>query len=132
VLSLIRDTDALETVHANGRAVQAGLAQVIERTGIAYVFTGVPAMFGIMFTDTLPDDYRGWANTDHELYDAVAVGMHSRGAMPEPDSREPWFMCEAHTGPDIVDRVCSAFEGALGAALDARTTRTPVASPSTS
>ncbi len=121
VLSIIRDTDMLATVHANGRTIQAGLAQVIDRAGIPYVFTGVPAMFGIMFTDKLPDDYRGWANTDHELYDAVAVGMHSRGAMPEPDSREPWFMCEAHADTDIVDRVCSAFEGALGAALDERT-----------
>jgi glutamate-1-semialdehyde 2,1-aminomutase len=73
-----------------------------------------------MFTDELPDDYRGWAGTDHELYDAVAVGMFERGAMPEPDSREPWFMCEAHAEGDIVDRVASAFEGALRAALDAR------------
>jgi glutamate-1-semialdehyde 2,1-aminomutase len=99
---------------------------VIEGHGIPYVFTGVPAMFGIMFTDRLPDDYRGWADTDHELYDAVAVGMHRRGAMPEPDSREPWFMCEAHAGADIVDRVCSAFEGALAAALDERA-RVPAA-----
>ena len=31
--------------------------------------------------------------------------MHARGAMPEPDSREPWFICEAHAQGDIVDRV---------------------------
>ena len=29
-------------------------------------------MFGVMFAEKLPDDYRGWADTDHELYDAVA------------------------------------------------------------
>ena len=39
-----------------------------------------------MFTDRLPSEYRDWADTDHELYDAIAVGMHARGAMPEPDS----------------------------------------------
>ena len=77
-------------------------------------------MFGIMFTEKLPDDYRGWANTDHELYDAVAVGMMARGAMPEPDSREPWFMCEAHREGDLIDRVVTAFEGSLEAALQDR------------
>jgi glutamate-1-semialdehyde 2,1-aminomutase len=127
VLSIIRDTNVLDAVRDNGRRIQAGVGQIIERTGVPYVFTGVPAMFGVMFTETLPDDYRGWAHTDHELYDAVAVGMHSRGAMPEPDSREPWFICEAHAGSDIVDRVCSAFEGALEDALDERAVHAPVA-----
>jgi glutamate-1-semialdehyde 2,1-aminomutase len=88
--------------------------------GLPYVFTGVPAMFGVMFAEKLPDDYRGWAATDHELYDAVAVGMFARGAMPEPDSREPWFICEAHAGGELVDRIVSAFEGSLSDALEAR------------
>jgi glutamate-1-semialdehyde 2,1-aminomutase len=77
-------------------------------------------MFGIMFTDKAPTEYRDWANSDHDLYDAVAVGMHARGAMPEPDSREPWFFCEAHAHEDIVDRVVTAFSDSLGAALEER------------
>jgi glutamate-1-semialdehyde 2,1-aminomutase len=77
-------------------------------------------MFGIMFTDQKATEYRDWANTDHELYDAVAVGMMARGAMPEPDSREPWFLCEAHAKGDIVDRVVTSFESSLRAALDDR------------
>jgi hypothetical protein len=40
--------------------------------------------------------------------------------MPEPDSREPWFLCEAHAQGDIIDRVVSSFEGSLHAALEAR------------
>ena len=40
--------------------------------------------------------------------------------MPEPDSREPWFMCEAHAKGDLVDRAIVAFEGALDAALEER------------
>jgi hypothetical protein len=46
--------------------------------------------------------------------------MHARGVMPEPDSREPWFICEAHSKDDSVDRAVSAFEDSLRAALDAR------------
>ena len=120
VLSILRDTDALGTVARNGLAMQAGIRAVINRRGLPYVFTGVPAMFGVMFTEQLPADYRGWAATDHELYDDVARGMFLRGAMPEPDSREPWFMCEAHRKADLIDRVASSFETSMDAALEDR------------
>ena len=120
VLEIIRDTDALDTIRRTGEQVQLGLRQVLDRHGLPYIFTGHPAMFGIMFTDQMPPDYRGWADTDHELYDAVAVDMIQRGVMPEPDSREPWFMCEAHKNGDDVDRIVSAFGDALESALDVR------------
>jgi glutamate-1-semialdehyde 2,1-aminomutase len=119
-LEIIRDTDALETVHATGRRIQDGLKEVLNPTGIPYVFTGHPSMFGIMFTDRVPTEYRDWARSDHALYDSVARGMLARGAMPEPDSREPWFLCEAHAAGDTVDRVISIFEASLTAALAAR------------
>ena len=120
-LKILRDTDALASIHAVGRAIQAGLAEVINERGLPYVFTGHPVMFGIMFTEEMPTEYRDWANSDHDLYDAVAVGMHARGAMPEPDSREPWFLCEAHAREDIVDRVVTIFGDSLDAVLEERT-----------
>ena len=119
-LEILRDTNALETIHATGRRVQDGLKEVLNPMGIPYVFTGHPSMFGIMFTDEVPTEYRDWAKSDHELYDAVALGMFARGAMPEPDSREPWFMCEAHAQGDTVDRIVSIFEESLHATLDHR------------
>jgi len=119
-LQILRDTDALETVHATGRRMQDGLKEILNPTGIPYVFTGHVSMFGIMFTENDPSEYRDWANTDHELYDAIAVGMHARGAMPEPDSREPWFMCESHAKGDLVDRALTAFSDSMDAALEAR------------
>jgi glutamate-1-semialdehyde 2,1-aminomutase len=119
-LEILRDTDALATVHRTGEAIQAGIRAVLDPTGLPYVITGHPSMFGIMFTDRIPSEYRDWAATDHELYDAIAVGMHARGAMPEPDSREPWFICEAHAQGDTVDRVVSIFGASVSAALEAR------------
>jgi glutamate-1-semialdehyde 2,1-aminomutase len=77
-------------------------------------------MFGIMFREEAPTEYRDWATSDHDLYDAVAVGMHARGVMPEPDSREPWFLCEAHAREDVVDTIATAFADSLDAALEAR------------
>jgi glutamate-1-semialdehyde 2,1-aminomutase len=119
-LEILRDTSALETIHATGRRVQDGLREVLNPSGIPYVFTGHPSMFGIMFTDEVPTEYRDWAKSDHELYDAVALGMMARGAMPEPDSREPWFMCEAHAEGDTVDEIVTIFEESFKAALERR------------
>ncbi len=119
-LEIIRDTDALETIRDTGERVQHGVRELLDAKGLAYVITGHPSMFGIMFTDTTPSEYRDWAETDHELYDAIAVGMQRYGAMPEPDSREPWFICEAHADGDAVDRTITAFSRALDDALDDR------------
>jgi glutamate-1-semialdehyde 2,1-aminomutase len=119
-LEIIRDTPVLDTIRSTGERIQAGIRQVIDDVGIAYQITGHPSMFGIMFTEKTPSEYRDWADTDHELYDAIAVAMHARGAMPEPDSREPWFISEAHARGDIVDRVVSIFADSLHAALEAR------------
>jgi glutamate-1-semialdehyde 2,1-aminomutase len=119
-LEILRDTDALVTIKATGERVQAGIRRLLDAKGLAYHITGHPSMFGVMFTEQVASEYRDWANTDHELYDAIAVGMHARGAMPEPDSREPWFMCEAHGTGDTVDRILSIFGDSLDAALEAR------------
>lgn len=119
-LEIIRDTNALETIHATGRTVQNGLKEILDPVGLPYHFTGHPSMFGIMFREEVATEYRDWATTDHELYDAIAIGMHARGAMPEPDSREPWFFCEAHADADIIDRVLTAFSDSLDAALESR------------
>ena len=46
--------------------------------------------------------------------------MLVRGAMPEPDSREPWFLCEAHADGNLADKIVSIFSQSLDAALEAR------------
>jgi glutamate-1-semialdehyde 2,1-aminomutase len=128
-LEIIRDTNALETIHATGRTIQNGLKEILDPVGIPYHFTGHPSMFGIMFREEVASEYRDWATTDHELYDAIAIGMHARGAMPEPDSREPWFVCEAHADADVIDRVLTAFSDSLDAALEARAHGEPPPQP---
>ncbi|HXI46211.1 MAG TPA: aspartate aminotransferase family protein [Candidatus Acidoferrales bacterium] len=121
-LKIIRDTDTLDTIRSLGQTIQGELREVLNARGLPFVFTGVPAMFGVMFREEAPTEYRDWADSDHDLYDAVAVGMHARGAMPEPDSREPWFLCEAHAREDVVDKVVTAFADSLDAALAERAT----------
>ena len=124
-LEILRDTPALETIRDLGVRLQTELRAIIEARGLPFVFTGHPTMFGIMFTDTVPFEYRDWAKSDHELYDTVAVGMQTRGVMPEPDSREPWFLCEAHAAGDHADRILAAFEASLDEALEQRAHHQP-------
>ena len=128
-LSILKETDALETIHATGRRLQDGLKEILNPIGMPYHFTGHPSMFGIMFREEEASEYRDWATTDHELYDAIAIGMHARGAMPEPDSREPWFLCEAHAQGDQIDRVLTAFSDSLDAALEDRAHHAPPPTP---
>ncbi|MHB8460694.1 MAG: aspartate aminotransferase family protein [Candidatus Limnocylindrales bacterium] len=118
-LGILRDGTVLESIRDRGRSIQAELGRILRAKGLAHTFTGVPAMFGIVFAEKEIREYRDWADTDHELYDAIAAGMHARGAMPEPDSREPWFLCAAHDDADEA-KALEAFEGSLEAALTAR------------
>src|SRR6187200_3345501 len=50
-LEIIRDTDALETIHLTGRRIKDGLKEVLNEAGLPYHFTGHDPMFGIMFMD---------------------------------------------------------------------------------
>ena len=58
-------------------------------------------MFGIHFGDHVPTNYRDWKSTDSDLYTAFAWQLIQHGVMLEPDSREPWFICESHKDVDL-------------------------------
>jgi glutamate-1-semialdehyde 2,1-aminomutase len=53
-------------------------------------------MMGLFFNERVPQNYRDWVNSDYDFYNALAPELHELGILIEPDSREPWFMCEAH------------------------------------
>lgn len=118
-LDLLLNTDALAVVAERGRELQAAIAEVLERAGLPFVFSGHPSLFTFWFTDRRPRDYRDWQNTDHALYDTLMQGLIERGVMPEPDSREPWFMSAAHS-PDDIAETATALEDALREALGKR------------
>jgi glutamate-1-semialdehyde 2,1-aminomutase len=100
-LKILSDTDALQTVNQTGEKLQALLRRVFTAAGVEHAFAGPPAMFGIHFSATVPTNYRDWRTTDSALYNRFAWGLIDRGFMLEPDSREPWFVCEAHQHMDF-------------------------------
>jgi len=100
-LKILSDTDALNTVNRVGNQIKDLLGRVFTAAGIEYAFAGPPAMFGIHFTPNVPTNYRDWRITNSDLYRAFAWKLIDYGVMLEPDSREPWFFCEAHSEVDL-------------------------------
>jgi len=102
-LDLIANGGVLDTINERGKALIAGIHSILTDAGIPHHMVGVPAMFGIVFSEEEPTDFRGWARTNHELYTEIMMGMVRRGAMPDPDGGEPWFLCAALTEKDVAD-----------------------------
>lgn len=100
-LDILAHTDALKTIDATGEKITAILGRVFTAAGIEHCFAGPPAMIGIHFSPTVPQNYRDWRITDSELYARFAWKLIEYGLMLEPDSREPWFICEAHAQMDF-------------------------------
>ena len=100
-LRVLNDTPALETIQAVGSRIRDVLARVFFAAGIEHSFAGPAAMFGIHFTPTVPTNYRHWRVSNSNLYRLFAWQLIERGVMLEPDSREPWFICEAHRELDL-------------------------------
>ncbi len=116
-LEILDETTALADIESNGRKLQDGISRVLDQRGIAHSFTGHPALMGLFFAETAPTDYRGWRVSDYAFYDALAPEMHDQGILIEPDSREPWFLCEAHN-VDCLDETLDKFELAVDITID--------------
>ena len=95
-LEILDETDALKNIEAYGLKLQAGLSRILDDRDIAHAFAGHPSMMGLFFSDEVPTDYRHWVNTNYDFYDTMAPELHDLGVLVEPDSREPWFISEAH------------------------------------
>ena len=95
-LEILEETDALQSLADYGTQLENGISEILTARNIPHSFVGHPSMFGLFFSEEAPADYRAWINSDYEFYDALAPELHDLGVIIEPDSREPWFMCEAH------------------------------------
>ena len=100
-LTLLKETDALTTIDRVGEEIQALLSRVFSKFDIEHCFAGPNAMFGVHFGASVPQNYRDWKKTNSDLYTQFALNLIDKGLMLEPDSREPWFICEAHQTIDF-------------------------------
>jgi glutamate-1-semialdehyde 2,1-aminomutase len=95
-LEILAGTRALARIAEYGTKLRAGMSQILSQRGIKHSFSGHPSMSGLFFSEKPPRDYRDWVASDYTFYEALAPELHDLGVLCEPDSREPWFICEAH------------------------------------
>jgi glutamate-1-semialdehyde 2,1-aminomutase len=115
-LEILDETTALADIESYGRKLQTGLSRILSRRGVVHSFTGHPALMGLFFADEAPSNYREWVNSDYEFYNALAPELHEQGILVEPDSREPWFLCESHN-VGCLDETLDKFEKAVDITL---------------
>ena len=111
-LEILAETDALANIAANGDQLRAGISRILTTRGISHSFAGHPAMSGLFFNPEPPSNYREWRDSDYDFYDTMAQELHELGILVEPDSREPWFLCEAHD-MECVEETLDKFEKAV-------------------
>ncbi|MEJ2128790.1 MAG: aminotransferase class III-fold pyridoxal phosphate-dependent enzyme [Woeseiaceae bacterium] len=116
-LQILDETDALDAIRDYGLKLQAGLGRILDAREIPHSFTGAPALMGLFFADRAPTNYREWIDSDYEFYDTLAPELHNQGILVEPDSREPWFLCEAHTD-NCLDDTLERFERAVDITIE--------------
>ena len=75
-------------------------------------------MGGLIFNESPPDNYRDWFNSDYKFYDTMAPELHDLGVLCEPDSREPFFISEAHAKDDSLSHTLKAFEQAVDVTIE--------------
>jgi len=111
-LEIIAKGEALKTIEARGKALMKGIHGILTDADLPHQFLGVPTMFGISFGEDKPTDYRTWAKTDTALYEEIMMHLVHNGAVPDPDGREPWFLCAALSEKDVEDTL-NYFEDAV-------------------
>jgi glutamate-1-semialdehyde 2,1-aminomutase len=117
-LDILMNTTALETARRVGEQLMSILKSALNEAGVPVQFAGPPTMFGVHIGESVPTNYRDWRKTDSRLYERLAWALIDRGVMLEPDSREPWFLCEAHTQLDL-DWFAGVVKASIHHALNA-------------
>jgi glutamate-1-semialdehyde 2,1-aminomutase len=101
-----------------GGMIMKGIGEILNQYSVPHFVTGVPSMFGVLYAETMPRDWRD-LNTmvDWDFYEAVTEHMiEEHGVMPESDGFEPYFLCSDHTVADA-EETLAAFESGVKYAL---------------
>ncbi len=110
-LAELRKPGVYARLFETGRALRAGLADLIGRSGLPAQVVGEAAVFDVVFTDRPVTDYRAMLTADGALLRAFNAECLKRGVVK---GKEKLYVSLAHT-PDDVGRALEVFEAALRA-----------------
>ncbi|MCI0520311.1 MAG: aspartate aminotransferase family protein [Chloroflexi bacterium] len=100
-LGILMREPVLETIFKRGRRLQDGLRAIFKENGIPAFVTEHPAMFGIIFSETMPRDQREWELTDKATFQKIVLAAQERGVSKHEVIREPYFLSYSHSEADI-------------------------------
>ncbi|MGH9187171.1 MAG: glutamate-1-semialdehyde 2,1-aminomutase, partial [Acidimicrobiales bacterium] len=112
VLELL-DEDLYATLEARAAGLADGLSAGFARAGVVAQVPRVGSLVGLRFADGAATGYESARQTDENAYARFFHALLDRGVAIAPGAYEVLFPGAAHTG-DIVDRIVSAAEDALG------------------
>jgi glutamate-1-semialdehyde 2,1-aminomutase len=91
-----------EKLFSTGKNLMKGIREILEDKRISFTMQGFPTMFGFFFTELEHVwELRDTAQCDYPRYEKMQLSLLKNGVMPDPDPREPWFLCAAHTDADL-------------------------------
>ncbi len=116
-LELLETQPVLDTIGRRGRRLMEGIDKILNEANIPHALMGPPQMFGfVLGSQHAPTNYRDALDTNMKMYEHIMLEMIQRGAMPEPDNREPWFLCYDHTD-EVIDETLNIFYDAVKAMI---------------
>ncbi len=110
-LGELRRPGAYERLHATGRRLREGLADLIRRSGLPAQVIGESTVFDIVFTERPVIDYRAWLTADAARMKAFNAGCLARGVLK---GTQKIYVSLAHTEADV-ERTLEVFRAALEA-----------------
>jgi glutamate-1-semialdehyde 2,1-aminomutase len=100
-LDVLQTQPIMETIERRGNYLMKGIKQIFDDASIPAHMSGYPAMFSFSIGEKKPTNQREWNKNDRKLYLEIIEACIEQGVMPDPDPREPWFLCYSHSDEDM-------------------------------
>ncbi len=110
-LAVLKRPGAYERVFATGRALMAGIAEVIEETGLPARVVGEPPLFDLAYARATPRDYRATLRTDGDLQRRINQRLRAGGVL-KGDTK--FYVSLTHNEADV-EQTVAAFAAAAKA-----------------
>jgi glutamate-1-semialdehyde 2,1-aminomutase len=104
-----------DSLAATTKLLTDGLAAVARRAGVPFVAQSIGGMFGLYFTNAIPDTYEAVMACEKNRFNRFFHAMLGAGVYFAPSAFEAGFVSSAHTVEDIAATLAHA-EAAFAAA----------------
>jgi glutamate-1-semialdehyde 2,1-aminomutase len=112
VLDILSASPVLAELAKRGQRLKSGMSEILSDADIPHQMAGHPNMQGFLITKREIKDYRDLVYHNAALYSTLLNNLYEKGVFPEPDAREPWFLCEAHDDT-LIDETLNRFQDAV-------------------